>query len=384
MPWPAHSPWKSVRLRPPACATFRTTLPGNRTAPEHGDGFRYVDADGRAVRDEDDARAHPLAWPSRRPGPTSGSARARRPPPGHRARRARTQAVPLPPALARGARRDQVRPHARVRPRRCRASARASTRDLALPGLPREKVLATVVRLLETTLIRVGNEEYARDERLVRPDHAARPARAASTARRSRFKFRGKSGVEHDDRAQRPRAWRAIVAALPRPAGPGAVPVRRRGRRARTPSTRPTSTTTCARSPAQDFTGQGLPHLGRHACSRRARSAGRSSASTRARRRKRNVVRGDRVGRQAARQHAGGVPQVLRAPGGDRCLSRRAAAGCAARRRGGHRPASQEARRITRAAVEALYWTSRRPGRRASAPYRGAAGSRARPSSPPP
>src|SRR5712692_1945925 len=34
--------------------------------------------------------------------------------------------------------------------------------DLAQPGLPSEKVLATVVRLLETTLIRVGNEEYAR------------------------------------------------------------------------------------------------------------------------------------------------------------------------------------------------------------------------------
>ncbi|HET9223521.1 MAG TPA: hypothetical protein VFO07_13500, partial [Roseiflexaceae bacterium] len=34
--------------------------------------------------------------------------------------------------------------------------------DLSLPGLPREKVLATVVRLLETTLIRVGNAEYAR------------------------------------------------------------------------------------------------------------------------------------------------------------------------------------------------------------------------------
>src|SRR5438876_1885697 len=33
--------------------------------------------------------------------------------------------------------------------------------DLTLPDLPREKVLATVVRLLETTLIRVGNEEYA-------------------------------------------------------------------------------------------------------------------------------------------------------------------------------------------------------------------------------
>ena len=33
--------------------------------------------------------------------------------------------------------------------------------DLGPPGLPREKVLAAVVRLLETTLIRVGNEEYA-------------------------------------------------------------------------------------------------------------------------------------------------------------------------------------------------------------------------------
>src|SRR5918999_1300176 len=35
--------------------------------------------------------------------------------------------------------------------------------DLARTGLPREKILATVVRLLETTLIRIGNEEYARE-----------------------------------------------------------------------------------------------------------------------------------------------------------------------------------------------------------------------------
>ncbi len=35
-------------------------------------------------------------------------------------------------------------------------------RDLRLPGLPREKVLATVVRLLETTMIRIGNADYAR------------------------------------------------------------------------------------------------------------------------------------------------------------------------------------------------------------------------------
>jgi DNA topoisomerase-1 len=36
-------------------------------------------------------------------------------------------------------------------------------RDLALPGMPKSKVVATVIRLLEATLVRVGNEEYARD-----------------------------------------------------------------------------------------------------------------------------------------------------------------------------------------------------------------------------
>src|SRR4029079_680082 len=35
-------------------------------------------------------------------------------------------------------------------------------RDMALRGLPREKVLGTVVHLLETTLIRVGNDDYAK------------------------------------------------------------------------------------------------------------------------------------------------------------------------------------------------------------------------------
>src|SRR6185503_18724564 len=39
---------------------------------------------------------------------------------------------------------------------------RQVARDLKRPGLGREKVLAAMVRLLETTLVRVGNEEYAR------------------------------------------------------------------------------------------------------------------------------------------------------------------------------------------------------------------------------
>ena len=37
--------------------------------------------------------------------------------------------------------------------------------DLALPGLPRRKLLATIVRLLDKTLIRVGNDEYTRANR---------------------------------------------------------------------------------------------------------------------------------------------------------------------------------------------------------------------------
>jgi DNA topoisomerase-1 len=68
--------------------------------------------------------------------------------------------------------------------------------DLALPGLPRAKVQATLVRLLETTLIRIGNEEYARANRsfgltTLRDSHVRVKGGAL------RFQFRGKSGVRH-------------------------------------------------------------------------------------------------------------------------------------------------------------------------------------------
>jgi DNA topoisomerase-1 len=68
--------------------------------------------------------------------------------------------------------------------------------DLAKPGLPREKVLATVVRLLECTAIRVGNDEYARANRsyglTTLQDHHVEVS--GSTLR---FQFRGKSGKTH-------------------------------------------------------------------------------------------------------------------------------------------------------------------------------------------
>lgn len=69
-------------------------------------------------------------------------------------------------------------------------------RDLAHGGLPRDKVLAAVVRLLETTLIRIGNREYARQ------NHSyglttLRNRHVDVSGARLRFEFRGKSGKEH-------------------------------------------------------------------------------------------------------------------------------------------------------------------------------------------
>jgi DNA topoisomerase-1 len=68
--------------------------------------------------------------------------------------------------------------------------------DLSKPGLPREKVLATVVRLLEATLIRVGNDEYARENRsygltTLKGRHADVDGSTIE------FRFRGKGGKIH-------------------------------------------------------------------------------------------------------------------------------------------------------------------------------------------
>ena len=70
-------------------------------------------------------------------------------------------------------------------------------RDLARRGLPREKVLATVLRLLEKTLIRVGNEEYARANRSFGLTTLGnRHVRVRGP--RIDFRFRGKSGKVHE------------------------------------------------------------------------------------------------------------------------------------------------------------------------------------------
>jgi DNA topoisomerase-1 len=69
-------------------------------------------------------------------------------------------------------------------------------KDLALPGMPREKMLATVVYLLEKSLIRVGNDEYAKSNK-----HYGLTTmlnrHASVEGGKVRFSFMGKSGIKH-------------------------------------------------------------------------------------------------------------------------------------------------------------------------------------------
>src|SRR5262245_20417963 len=69
--------------------------------------------------------------------------------------------------------------------------------DMAKPGLPREKVLATVVRLLELTMARIGNPEYARANRSFGLT-TLRDRHVDVTGHTLRFRFTGKSGKAHD------------------------------------------------------------------------------------------------------------------------------------------------------------------------------------------
>jgi DNA topoisomerase-1 len=159
-------------------------------------GFTYLRADGRPVRSKSDLRrirslVIPPAWRDVWICPDAA---------GHLQATGRD---------ARG--RKQYRYHRRWREtrdenkyhrligfaERLPAIRRRTRADLERRGLPREKVLAAVVQLLEKTLIRVGNDEYARH------NHSfglttLHDAHVRLSGSRLRFVFRGKSGVEHD------------------------------------------------------------------------------------------------------------------------------------------------------------------------------------------
>ena len=85
---------------------------------------------------------------------------------------------------------------------------RTVAKDLKLKGLPREKVLAAVVKFMEVTLIRVGNDEYAKNNKsyglTTLQDRHAKFARGGKV----KLEFRGKSGVEHEFEIEDPRLAR--------------------------------------------------------------------------------------------------------------------------------------------------------------------------------
>ena len=83
--------------------------------------------------------------------------------------------------------------------------------DLRLTGLPRAKVLATVVKLLECSHIRVGNEEYARH------NHSfglttMRNRHVQVNGGKTHLRFRGKTGIEHDVDIPNPRLAKVVRA----------------------------------------------------------------------------------------------------------------------------------------------------------------------------
>jgi DNA topoisomerase-1 len=161
----------------------------------HGKRFRYIHADGAAVRDKETlARIKSLVIP-----PAWNDVWICPIPNGHLQATGRD---------ARG--RKQSRYHPRWRETRDEtkyermilfAAALPLIRqqveqDLARPNLPREKILATIVRLMETTYIRVGNTEYARTNRSYGLT-TLRNRHVDVTGSTVTFSFQGKSGVHH-------------------------------------------------------------------------------------------------------------------------------------------------------------------------------------------
>jgi DNA topoisomerase-1 len=158
-------------------------------------GFRYYRADGRPIRNQAELKriarlAIPPAWtdvwicpdPRGHLQATGRDARGRkqyRYHPEWRETRDETKYERMP---AFGAALPKIR--ARI------------AADLARPGLPREKVLATIVRLLETSLIRVGNEEYARANQSFGLT-TLRDRHVKVNGSSVKFEFRGKSGIRH-------------------------------------------------------------------------------------------------------------------------------------------------------------------------------------------
>lgn len=192
---------------PPGLRHADDSRPGY-TRKREKDGFVYFDAAGKRIDDEDDIqRINALAIP-----PAYEDVWICPDPRGH---------IQATGRDARG--RKQYRYHPRWRATRDadkyermaefgralpKIRARVA-RDLKLPGMPCDKVIAAIVQLLDTTLIRIGNVEYARDNQSYGLT-TLRKKHVKIEAGQLRFRFRGKSGIEHDVTVDHPRVKRIV------------------------------------------------------------------------------------------------------------------------------------------------------------------------------
>lgn len=171
------------------------TRPGIRRK-RAGKGFTYTDADGQAVRDKTSLQrirrlAIPPAWTAVwiSPDPLGHIQATGRDAKGRKQYRYHERWREVRDENKYGRMLDFAKALPRIRAR--------TNEDLAKQGLPREKVLAAVVRLLEKTLIRVGNEEYARENNSFGLT-TMRNRHVQVSGSRIGFRFRGKSGIEHE------------------------------------------------------------------------------------------------------------------------------------------------------------------------------------------
>jgi DNA topoisomerase I len=196
----ATAPPSPVARRDAAASGLRYVSPDSPGIQRRrvGRGFSYLDVDGRRIRSARElarirALAIPPAWTDvwicpREDGHLQAmgrDARGRRQYRYHAAFRARREGG----KFARLIRFGQLLPRIRRRARR----------DLRSPGLPKDKVLAAVVSLLEATRLRVGNAEYARLNRSFGIS-TLRNHHATVTATTLRFRFRGKGGRSEERR----------------------------------------------------------------------------------------------------------------------------------------------------------------------------------------
>ncbi|EEF61153.1 DNA topoisomerase IB [Pedosphaera parvula] len=189
MPDPVESA-KIVRLR------YVTDDTSGISREKAGDDFRFIDAEGKRVTDEKtldriNSLAIPPAWTEVWICPyANGHLQAT----GRDARKRKQHRYhPKWREIRDQNKYAQMIAFAKALPQiRQRVDA-----DLALSGFPRAKVLATVVKLLEVTLIRVGNEEYAKENRSYGLT-TLKDRHVDISGSKLHFHFKGKSGKNHE------------------------------------------------------------------------------------------------------------------------------------------------------------------------------------------